>query len=50
MDSFKRFINGWCKGSRIVVTTCSIKVAEIMGTTSPHELKGLLLKRLGHCL
>ncbi|KAL4600466.1 hypothetical protein ACB092_11G200600 [Castanea dentata] len=28
-------------GSKIVVTTRSIKVAEIMGTTSPHELKGL---------
>ncbi|KAK4592357.1 hypothetical protein RGQ29_016767 [Quercus rubra] len=29
------------RGSRIVLTTRSSKVAEITGTTSPHELKGL---------
>ena len=32
---------GGARGSRIVVTTRSIKVADIMGTTPPHELKGL---------
>ena len=37
----KDLLMGGARGSRIVVTTRSIKVAEIMGTTSPHELKGL---------
>ncbi|XP_075643237.1 putative disease resistance protein RGA1 [Castanea sativa] len=37
----KNLLTGGARGSKIVVTTRSIKVAEIMGTTSPHELKGL---------
>ena len=37
----KDLLMGGARGSRIVVTTRSIKVAKIMGTTSPHELKGL---------
>ena len=47
----KNLLMGGARGSRIVVTTRSIKVANIMGTTPPHELKGLdPKKRLGHCL
>ena len=34
-------VMGGARRSRIVVTTRLIKVAEIAGTTSPHELKGL---------
>ena len=41
----KDLLMGGARGSRIVVTTRSIKVAEIMGTTSPHELKGLALEK-----
>ena len=37
----KNLLMGGARGSRIVVTTRSIKVADIMGTTPPHELKGL---------
>ncbi|KAM3685775.1 hypothetical protein ACJW31_11G144000 [Castanea mollissima] len=37
----KDLLMGGARGSRIMVTTRSIKVVEIMGTTSPHELKGL---------
>ncbi|XP_050284591.1 putative disease resistance protein RGA4 [Quercus robur] len=37
----RNLLMGGAIGSRIVVTTCSSKVAEITGTTSPHELKGL---------
>ena len=37
----KNLLMGGARGSGIVVTTCSIKVAEITGTTSPHALKGL---------
>ncbi|XP_030949112.1 disease resistance protein RGA2-like [Quercus lobata] len=33
------------RGSRIVVTTRSTKVAEITGATSPHELEGLVLEK-----
>jgi hypothetical protein len=38
---FKNLLMGGARGSRIVVTTRSRKVAEITGTTSPHDLKGL---------
>ena len=37
----KNLLMGGARESRIVVTTRSIKVADIMGTTPPHELKGL---------
>nr|XP_023923952.1 putative disease resistance protein RGA4 [Quercus suber] len=39
--TLNNLLMGGARGSKIVVTTRSIKVAEIMGTTSPHELKGL---------
>ncbi|KAK4592361.1 hypothetical protein RGQ29_016771, partial [Quercus rubra] len=39
--TLNNLLMGGAKGSKIVVTTRSIKVVEIMGTTSPHELKGL---------
>uniref|UniRef100_A0A7N2M525 Disease resistance protein RGA3 n=1 Tax=Quercus lobata TaxID=97700 RepID=A0A7N2M525_QUELO len=37
----KDLLMGGARGSRIVVTTRLIKVADITGTTPPHELKGL---------
>ncbi|XP_030963697.1 putative disease resistance protein RGA4 [Quercus lobata] len=37
----KNLLMGGARGSRIVVTTRLIKVADIMGTTPPHELKRL---------
>ncbi|XP_065632629.1 putative disease resistance protein RGA4 isoform X2 [Quercus suber] len=37
----KNLLMGGARGSKIVVTTRSIKVAEITGTTSPHKLEGL---------
>ena len=37
----KNLLMGGARGSRIVVTIRLIKVAEITGTTLPHELKGL---------
>ncbi|KAK4592358.1 hypothetical protein RGQ29_016768, partial [Quercus rubra] len=39
--TLNNLLTGGARGSKIVVTTRSIKVVEIMGTTSPHELKGL---------
>uniref|UniRef100_A0A7N2N6Y6 Uncharacterized protein n=1 Tax=Quercus lobata TaxID=97700 RepID=A0A7N2N6Y6_QUELO len=41
----KDLLMGGARGSRIVVTTRSIKVAEIMDTPSRHELKGLAPKK-----
>ena len=35
---FKNLLMGGARGSRIVVTTRSRKVAEITGTASPHDL------------
>ncbi|KAL0007305.1 hypothetical protein SO802_008807 [Lithocarpus litseifolius] len=43
--TLNNLLMGGARGSRIVVTTRSIKVAEIMGTTSPHELEGLDLEK-----
>ncbi|XP_075643226.1 putative disease resistance protein RGA1 [Castanea sativa] len=43
--TLNNLLMGGARGSKIVVTTRSIKVAEIMGTTSPHELKGLDLEK-----
>ena len=39
---FKNLLMGGARGSRIVVTTCSIKVAEITSTTSLYDLKGFV--------
>jgi hypothetical protein len=39
--SLKKLLMGGAKGSRIIVTTRSQIVAEIIGTTSAHALKGL---------
>ncbi|KAK4551366.1 hypothetical protein RGQ29_032388 [Quercus rubra] len=39
--TLNNLLMGGARGSKIVVTTRSLKVAEIMGTTSPHELEGL---------
>ncbi|XP_050284562.1 putative disease resistance protein RGA1 isoform X2 [Quercus robur] len=47
-NKWRRLINVLmvgARGSRIVVTTRSTKVAEITGTTSPHELEGLVLEQ-----
>ena len=40
-DLLKNLLMGGARGSSIVVTTRSIKVAEITGTTTPHALEGL---------
>ncbi|KAL4353376.1 hypothetical protein GQ457_06G016730 [Hibiscus cannabinus] len=41
----KQLLSGGAPGSKIVVTTRSIRVAEITGTLSPHKLKALPLDR-----